>query len=148
MEYLLKPLSREESDALVKRVEEHFDSHGYGLWVMERKDDHAFLGFTGLAIPAFETKFTPCVEIGWRMAHAFWGQGYVTEAARAVVQLAFTELGLRELVSFTVPANIRSRAVMERIGMIYDPREDFDHPKVPEGHPLRRHVLYRLARDT
>jgi ribosomal-protein-alanine N-acetyltransferase len=144
MEHFLKVLTPVESNVMIKRIEEHFERHGFGLWAMERKEDAAFMGFTGLAIPPFEAKFTPCVEIGWRMHQAFWGQGYVTEAAREVVKLAFGELGLRELVSFTVPANTRSRAVMERLGMTRDPRDDFDHPKIPEGHPLRRHVLYRL----
>ncbi len=107
--------------------------------------DTPFIGFVGLAIPGFETSFTPCVEIGWRLAHAHWGRGYATEAAHAALAHGFGPLGLREIVSFTAQQNLRSRAVMERLGMRRDPADDFDHPKLSPGHPLRRHVLYRLS---
>jgi ribosomal-protein-alanine N-acetyltransferase len=113
---------------------------------VERVADGVLLGFTGLARPSFEAPFTPAVEIGWRLAAHAWGQGYATEAARAALAFGFATVGLEEIVSFTVPANERSRRVMERIGMTHDPRDDFDHPKLPPGHPLRRHVLYRLPR--
>ncbi len=106
--------------------------------------DGAFLGVTGLSRPSFEAPFTPAVEVGWRFAREAWGHGYATEAAKAAVEFGFETLGLREIVSFTVPANERSWRVMERLGMKRDPVDDFEHPRLPEGHPLRRHFLYRL----
>ena len=106
-----------------------------------------FIGYVGLNIPTFEAAFTPCVEIGWRLAAGHWGKGYATEAARAVLDYGFGSLGLKEIVSFTVPANVRSQAVMQRIGMTRDPAGDFNHPHIPQGHPLRRHVLYRLPQN-
>jgi ribosomal-protein-alanine N-acetyltransferase len=139
-------LSREESDALIDRAEQHFERHGYGLWALERRDTGAFIGFTGLAVPRFEAHFTPAVEVGWRLARSAWGAGYASEAARAALAVGFGKAGLEQIVSFTVPANTRSRAVMTRIGMTHDPRDDFDHPGLPEGHPLRPHVLYRIRR--
>jgi RimJ/RimL family protein N-acetyltransferase len=139
-------LSAGESDALVDRIERHFEQHGFGLWAAELRADQSLIGFVGLAAPTFEAAFTPCVEIGWRLSAHYWGQGLATEAAREVVRYAFGELRLESLVSLTVPANIRSRRVMEKIGMTRDPRDDFNHPNLPEGHPLRRHVLYRLLR--
>ena len=146
MEYFPAPLSRHESDALATRIEAHFAEHGFGLWAVEIPHVVPFAGFIGLAIPRFTAHFTPCVEIGWRLAAAHWGQGYATEGARAVLRFGFETLGLNEIVSFTVPANHRSRRVMERIGMHHNPADDFDHPALPEGHLLRRHVLYRCAR--
>lgn len=146
MEYFPAPLSREESDALMSRIQDHFDQHGFGLWAVEIPTVVPFAGFIGLAIPRFTAHFTPCVEIGWRLAAAQWGHGYATEGARAVLRFGFETLGLHEIVSFTVPANRRSRRVMERIGMIHHLDDDFDHPALPESHPLRRHVLYRCVR--
>jgi RimJ/RimL family protein N-acetyltransferase len=139
-------LSRATSDMLVDAAMDGWAANGFGLWVVERLDDGAFLGFTGLARPSFEAHFTPAVEVGWRLARHAWGQGYATEAARPALAFGFETVGLEEIVSFTVPANLRSRAVMQRIGMRHDAADDFDHPKLPAGHPLRRHVLYRLAR--
>ena len=107
----------------------------------------SFIGFIGLSIPQFEAHFTPCVEIGWRLARAEWGKGYASEGARAALAFGFERLGLAEIVSFTAVSNLRSRRVMERIGMQRRAAEDFDHPNLPEGHPLRRHVLYRIARE-
>lgn len=141
-------LSRAESDALADRIEEHFTRHGFGLWALELPGVAPFAGYVGLSVPRFEAAFTPCVEIGWRLARAHWDHGHASEAARNVLTFGFGELGLREIVSFTVPENARSRRVMERIGMTRDPRDDFDHPLLPEGHPLRRHVLYRKSRYT
>jgi RimJ/RimL family protein N-acetyltransferase len=146
-EHFPSVLTREESDLLARRIETHFFQHGYGLWAVDVIGADGFIGFTGLSIPAFEAPFTPCVEIGWRLASPFWGKGYASEAARAALRFAFEDLRLKEVVSFTVPANARSRRVMQRIGMHYCPKEDFDHPLLPEGHPLRRHVLYRLHRE-
>jgi RimJ/RimL family protein N-acetyltransferase len=138
-------LSREASDALVERIEAGFDQHGFGLWAVEVRSAGAFIGFTGLAVPGFEAAFMPAVEIGWRLQRSAWGQGYATEAARAALAVAFDEIGLREVVSFTSTVNERSRAVMHRLGMAHDPADDFDHPRVPPGSTLRRHVLYRLT---
>ncbi len=106
-----------------------------------------FIGFIGFNVPSFHAAFTPCVEIGWRLAAEYWGQGLATEGAREVVRCGFEMLGLEELVSFTVPANIRSRHVMEKLGMTHDTAADFQHPGLPENHPLSRHVLYRLSRS-
>jgi RimJ/RimL family protein N-acetyltransferase len=145
MEFFPKPLDRAESDELADRIRGHFARHGFGLWAVELPGIADFIGFVGLAVPTFEAHFTPCVEIGWRLAQEHWGQGYATEAARAALDFGFQNLGLAEIVSFTVPANQRSRAVMERIGLRRSPADDFDHPRVPENHPLRRHVLYRVS---
>jgi len=147
MEFFPTALSRAESDAMVERIEAHFAEYGFGLWATELKDSKEFIGYIGLAVPRFEAAFTPCVEIGWRLATEHWGGGLATEGARAVVECAFGVLGLQELVSFTTGANLRSRRVMEKLGMIRNQDEDFDHPSLPEGHRLRRHVLYRLKRE-
>ncbi|MBA2720982.1 MAG: GNAT family N-acetyltransferase [Chloroflexi bacterium] len=147
VEFLSRPIDRAGSDDLIDRIEAHWSATGHGLWAAERRADATFIGFVGLAAPSFEAAFTPCVEIGWRLAHAAWGHGYATEAARAALRFGFDDLGLDEIVSFTVPANVRSRAVMERLGMTRDPADDFDLPSLAEGHELRRHVLYRLGRD-
>jgi RimJ/RimL family protein N-acetyltransferase len=147
MEHFPHALSRKESDDLVDRIGLRWTEDGVGLWAVERREDGAFLGFTGLAPPRFEAPFTPCVEIGWRLAVDAWGHGYATEAARASLRFGFEQGGLDEILSWTVPANVRSRAVMERIGMTHDPADDFDHPNIPVGSPLRRHVLYRLSRE-
>jgi RimJ/RimL family protein N-acetyltransferase len=147
MEFFPALLSCEESDAMVDRIETHFTERGFGLWVAELRETGEFTGYIGLAVPRFAAAFTPCVEIGWRLASGHWGRGLATEGARAVVDYAFGDLGLPELVSFTVPANLRSRRVMEKLGMTHDPGGDFDHPSIAESHPLRRHVLYRIRRD-
>jgi RimJ/RimL family protein N-acetyltransferase len=147
MEFFPRLLRREESDAMVDRIEAHFDTHGFGFWVAELRRGSTFVGFVGLNIPTFAAPFTPCVEIGWRLAAEYWGQGLATEGAKAAVRYGFERLGLAELVAFTVPANFRSRRVMEKLGMTCDPGENFDHPRLPAGHPLGRHVLYRLSRD-
>lgn len=146
MEFLPSLLTRKESDALVDRIESHFRERGFGLCAVELRQDRKFLGYVGLAVPRFRAIVTPCVEIGWRLSAESWGRGLATEAAREVVRYAFENLGLGALVSFTVPGNWRSRRVMEKLGMIHNPSEDFDHPNFPEEHPMRRHVLYRLRR--
>ena len=144
MEFFPEPLTPEASDALFDRIQAHFNRHGFGPFVIELAETGAFLGFVGLFVPEFDAHFTPAVEIGWRLAFEGWGKGLATEGARAALQYGFNTLGLQQIVSFTVPANQRSRRVMEKLGMTHDPRDDFDHPKLPEGHPLRRHVLYRI----
>ncbi len=145
MEFLPAPLDRGESDALVGRIEAGFEANGFGLWALELRGEGGLIGFAGLAVPGFEARFTPAVEVGWRLARHAWGNGYATEAGRAALGFGFEEVGLTEIVSFTSAGNARSIAVMERLGMTHDPAEDFDHPSLPVGHPLRRHVLYRVA---
>jgi RimJ/RimL family protein N-acetyltransferase len=148
MEHFPAVLAREESDTLAARIEEHLDEHGFGLWAVEIPGVTSFAGFIGLTqVRRFEAHFTPCVEIGWRLAKDCWGCGYATEGARAALDFGFAQLELAEIVSFTVPVNVRSRRVMEKIGMNHRPADDFDHPLLPEGHRLRRHVLYRIAND-
>lgn len=144
MEHFPKVLTREESDAMVARISESIDQRGFGFWAVEVGGVADFVGFVGLAVPSFDAPFMPCVEVGWRIAHEHWGKGIATEGARAALDAAFGELGLSEVVSFTTPSNARSQRVMERLGMRHDERDDFDHPALPEGHPLRRHVLYRI----
>jgi ribosomal-protein-alanine N-acetyltransferase len=145
MEFL-PATTRTAIDALIVRIKHHFAEHGFGWWAVEVPGTAPFIGFIGLSRVPFDAHFTPAVEVGWRLASAHWGKGYATEGARAALEFGFTQLGLAEIVSFTVPANTRSLRVMERIGMSHDPADDFDHPRLPEGHALRRHVLYRLGR--
>jgi RimJ/RimL family protein N-acetyltransferase len=146
MEFFPATLSPEETDELIDRIGQHFESHGFGIYAVELIETGEFIGFIGLNTPTFEAPFLPAVEIGWRLAHAHWGQGLATEGARAVVVHAFQALKLPSLVSFTTATNLRSRRVMENIGMVHDPAADFDHPNLPAGHPLRPHVLYRINR--
>lgn len=157
-------LERAASDALAERLRAHFRDHGFGLWAVDLVDRApqpsaadvppqagpatGFIGVVGLAIPSFDAPFTPCVEISWRLARRAWGLGFATEAARAALGFGFVELGLRQIVSFTTPANTPSIRVMERLGMDRDPAEDFDHPRLPPGDRLCCHVLYRRDRDT
>jgi RimJ/RimL family protein N-acetyltransferase len=145
MEYFPAQLTCAESDALIDRIEAHFSKRGWGAWAAELRATGEFIGFIGLSVPTFEAHFTPCVEIGWRLAAAHWGKGLATEGARAALDFGFNELQLPEVVSFTTAANLRSRRVMEKLGMTRNPADDFDHPGLTEGHPLRRHVLYRKA---
>lgn len=145
-EFLPTVLTREMSDAFIARAESHFEEHGFGLRAVEIPDVTPFAGFVGISRPRFDAHFQPSVEIGWRFAAEHWGRGYATEGARATLEFGFDAIGLPAIVSFTVPANTRSRHVMEKIGMTRDPADDFDHPLLPKGHPLRRHVLYRIAR--
>lgn len=136
-------LSRAESDASARRIRACLDRDGYGLWAVEVAGGPAFVGFVGLGAPGFQAHFTPCLEIGWRLARAAWGQGYATEGARAALAFAFDRLRLPQVVSMTTLGNLRSRRVMEKLGMSHDPADDFDHPLLPPDSPLRRHVLYR-----
>jgi len=145
MEIMPEALPPKASEALIVRFEEHFEHYGFGLFAVDLIEGKTFAGFIGLSVPAFEAPFMPAVEVGWRLAFEYWGRGLATEGARAVVRYGVGSLGIDNIVSFTVPANLRSRRVMEKIGMTHDPRDDFDHPLLPEGHPLRRHVLYRLT---
>lgn len=151
MEFYPALLSADESSQAADRIEAHFALHGFGLYAAELSSSGEFIGYIGLNVPRFEVPgfkeaHQPCVEIGWRLASQHWGRGLATEGAVAVVRYAFDVLQLPEIASFTVPANLRSRRVMEKLGMTHDPQDDFDHPLLQEGHPLRRHVLYRLRR--
>jgi RimJ/RimL family protein N-acetyltransferase len=145
MEFLPGRLNRDESDAMATRIREQMERRGWGLWAVEVSSSVPFIGYVGLSVPSFDAHFTPCVEIGWRLAKEHWGHGYATEAAAATLQFAFDHLKLKQIVSFTVPLNTRSMRVMERIGMTRDLAGDFEHPKLSPGHPLRRHVLYRCS---
>ena len=147
MQFMPCCLTRKESDALVDGIQAHFREHGFGPFATELRVNGTFIGFIGVSVPQFKARFTPAVEIGWRLSAVHWNQGLATEGAQAVLRYAFETLKLDELVSFTVPANISSRRVMEKIGLIHSPSDDFDHPNLPEGHPLRRHVLYRLTQS-
>jgi RimJ/RimL family protein N-acetyltransferase len=146
MRFFPAPPSREESDQLAARERRQIDEEGWGLWAVEVVGGAGFIGFVGLARPSFEARFTPGVEVGWRLARDHWGHGYATEAGRAALAHGFEDLGLEEIVSFTSPLNEPSWRVMQRLGMSHDPADDFEHPRVPVGHPLRLHVLYRLSR--
>lgn len=144
MEFMRGPLTRDASDAWVGRINDSWTTNGYGLWAVEVKDGPEFIGFVGLADALFEAPFTPAVEVGWRLARSAWGNGYATEGARAALSYGFRDVALTEILTFTAAVNTRSRAVMERLGMSRDLGADFDHPAVPQGHPVRPHVLYRL----
>lgn len=142
MEFFATRLTQKDSDSLVDKIEAHFDEHGFGLCAAELRQDGTFIGFIGMSVPDFKAPFS--VELGWRLAAEYWGHGLATEGARAIVHHPFQTVGLAEIVATTVPANTRSRRVMEKLGMGHNPIDDFDHPLLPDGHPLRRHVLYRL----
>lgn len=144
MEWLIGPLSQLESNELATRIQGKIEEQGWGFWAVEVPGVADFIGFIGIAQVLFSAPFTPAVEIGWRLAYNYWGFGYATEGAKAVLDFGFQVIKLNEIVSLTVVDNMRSRHVMEKLGMHRDPKDDFDHPKVPKGHLLERHVLYRL----
>jgi RimJ/RimL family protein N-acetyltransferase len=144
MEYFPACQTAEQSDESLARLEAHAARHGFTFWPAELRETGEFAGFIGLARTPFETHFTPCVEIGWRLLPEFWGRGLATEGARAAARWGFERLGLEEIVAFTAVENQRSRRVMEKLGMVYDAADDFDNPGVPDGHALKRHVLYRV----
>lgn len=147
MEFFPRSISSSESNALAARIQRHFDDNGFGLWAVEIPQLTPFAGFIGLSTPRFEAHFTPCTEVGWRLAVEYWGHGFATEGARAVLDYAFRAIQLTEVVSMTAKCNQRSRRVMERIGMKSTSNDDFDHPLIPNGDRLSRHVLYRTRRD-
>lgn len=147
MEFLMPVPDRTASDAVADRIERHFADHGFGLWVVEVPGVTAFAGYAGLVHVPYEEHFTPAIEIGWRFLRPHWGHGYASEAARQCLALGFRELNLGSIVAITVPANLRSRAVMERLGMKRVEDGDFDLPSIPMGHRLRHQVLYRLSRE-
>jgi len=139
-------LTEEESLGEAQRIRDAVSQRGWGAWALELPGVMPFAGFVGLLVPTFEAPWTPAVEIGWRLPTAAWGKGYATEAARAVARFAFDVLELDEIVAIAVPGNTPSHKVMERIGMRREAEGDFEHPRLPEGHALRRHLLYRLDR--
>jgi RimJ/RimL family protein N-acetyltransferase len=145
MRFLMGPLTREQSDAYVARAKQHMAETGYCKWAVEAPGVAPFIGAVGLTRAKFEVSFTSAVEVAWRLHRRFWGSGYATEAARAAIADGFARVGLTEIVALAVPGNMASIAVMERLGMTRS--ITFDHPLVPEGHELRRHVLYRLSKD-
>lgn len=145
-EFLPSIGNREKTTQGVHSIINHYQNHGFSLYAVELKSTGEMIGWCGLMIPAFEAHFMPSVEIGWRLASKQWNYGYATEAAKAVLQYAFEKLELNEVISFTVPNNIRSRRVMEKIGLHYNNSDDFDHPKLEKSHPLCRHVLYRISK--
>lgn len=147
MEHFPDILTSEESSEMMRRIDLHFDEFGFGLWAVEIKWAKRFIGFCGLAVPTFQTPFTPAVEIGWRLARDQWGSGYATEAARAATDFGFEEADLSQILSWTIPDNQRSQGVMERIGMTRAPELDFDHPRFIDDERLRRHVVYRMTRE-
>jgi RimJ/RimL family protein N-acetyltransferase len=143
MEFLVPLTEPGACEAWAARLQAQWRDHGFGRWVVELPGEASFVGIAGLAMIPYAAHFTPAVEIAWRLARAHWGRGYATEAARATLDYGFAKLGLAEIVAVTVPANLRSRRVMKRLGMTRDPADDYDHPNVPAGR-LKRHVLYRL----
>jgi RimJ/RimL family protein N-acetyltransferase len=147
MEFMSKALTRVESDVFIEKIKAHFAEHGFGLFAASLRDNQKFVGYIGLSARTFKSDFAPYTEIGWRLAAEYWNKGLATEGARAVLRHSFTTLNLPEVVSYTVPSNIGSRRVMEKIGLVHQQSDDFDHPNLPAGHPLRRHVLYRLRRS-
>lgn len=146
MEFFPTPLDRAASDAMLDRCQSHIALRGWGLWAIEAKVNREFAGFVGLHIPTHALPFMPCVEVGWRLAVGHWGKGYATEAARAAMRFGFERLGLAEIVSFTAVQHVRSRAVMERLGML-DTGDTFEHPAIPAGNVFRLHCLYRMSRE-
>ena len=146
MRHFPQLLSAEHSDLLMERWQERIGRQGWGFWAVERVVDGAFLGAVGLGNVTFNAPFAPAVEIGWRLLPLHWRKGYALEAARQALRVGFEQVELQEIVAFTLPANLPSRGVMQRLGMRHDRSSDFPHPNLPDGHPMRRHVLYRLSR--
>jgi anti-anti-sigma factor len=145
MEHFLSVLTEAESNAFVDRIEARFDDDGYGLWAVSVPGSAPFIGFVGLAPVPSDLPFAPAMEVGWRLARPFWGMGYASEGARAALQCGTEAFGLTDFVSMTAKTNLRSQRVMRRIGMIRHARDDFEHPRIPVGNPLRPHVLYRTT---
>lgn len=147
MRYYPSTLNHEESDEFAQRIQERFNEKGWGFWALEHKDSGKFMGFTGLNIPGYDLPCNPCIEVGWRLARSFWGEGFATEAAKASLDFAFANLKTDRIVSFASVVNERSWQVMERLGM-RNTHQNFDHPIIPAGHELSEHVLYEIDKDT
>ncbi|MDO8363842.1 MAG: GNAT family N-acetyltransferase [Actinomycetota bacterium] len=148
MRHFPSMLAREQSDAMVDRITDGWEQRGFGLWAAERLDTQQFIGFIGLSAPVWEASFTPCVEVGWRLAHQHWGHGFAPEGAAAALRFGFEHVALPhdEIVSFTTTLNMKSQRVMQKIGMRLDPAREFEHPMTP-GWAEQRHVVYCLTRD-
>jgi RimJ/RimL family protein N-acetyltransferase len=146
MEFMLGKMTKEETRQSIEGIKKHFDAHGFGRWAVEIADSGKFIGFVGISIPPYTLPFSPCVEVAWRICPEEWGRGYAPEAAKEALRDGFERVGLEEIVSFTTLTNLKSRRVMEKLGMQHCPDQNFDHPMVPEGHSLRRHVLYRMGK--
>lgn len=146
MRYFVNPLNREQSDALAQRCISLIEENGWGFWALELRETAQFLGFSGLHSPEYALPFSPCIEIGWRLAKEYWGHGYATEAANRVLTFAFETLQITQVVSFTSLLNTRSQSVMQRVGMV-NAGQNFKHPLLPEEHPLAEHVLYKKTRQ-
>jgi len=144
MQYLTPLPTLEASNAWIDRQGAQFSQDGSGYWAVELRETGQLVGAVGLSRPSYQAHFTPAVGVGWRLARPFWGCGYASEAAEAALQFGFGQLGLDEIVAVTIPANTKSQQVMRRLGMTYSSADDFDHPRLPEGDPRRRCVLFRL----
>jgi RimJ/RimL family protein N-acetyltransferase len=144
--YFPNLLDTEQAAAEAGRCREAIAQRGWGMWALEIPGEFSFAGFVGLNVPHYDAPFVPALEIGWRLARTAWGRGLASEAARAALDFAFARLQAQEVIAITVPGNEASRRVMQRLGMVHDPAGEFDHPRIQAGHPLRRHVLYRVAR--
>ena len=144
MEYFPAVKTFEESLQEYRAIVDHFEKYHYGWWAVSENNKSQFIGFIGLRYLEFPAAFTPKVEVAWRLRYDYWGKGYATEGAKASLRYGFERLHLPEIIPFTSQPNLRSKAVMERIGMHHSAKDDFDHPKLPEGHLLRRHVFYRI----
>ncbi len=147
MKFFPNLLSCDESINLIHRTQKQLSDYGFCLFAVELRETSEFIGFVGLSVPGFQAHFTPCVEIGWRIAKKYWNQGFATEAAKAVLREAFERYGLNEVVSFTAKTNKVSIRIMEKIGLQHDPKDDFNHPNLAINHPLSEHVLFRLSRS-
>lgn len=145
MRFFPKVLTRAESDAIVARITSHFEKNGFGLWAVETRETAEFAGFVGLQSVSFEAHFTPCVEVGWRLMSEFWGRGYAVEAARSAMLDGFERLKLSEIVSMTSLHNTPSIRVMQKLGMVRDASDDFDHPNISADSKLCRHLLYKMT---
>ncbi|HYE44512.1 MAG TPA: GNAT family N-acetyltransferase [Caulobacter sp.] len=148
MRFFPSVLTPEDSEAMLARNQDHIDRHGFGLWAVERREDGAFLGFTGLMMLKPDNPLAPGVEAGWRLARHAWGQGYASEAAAAAIRDGFERVGLDRIVAFTATTNLPSQAVMRRLGMTRREDLDFDHPSLPKGHPLERHVVWESTKPS
>jgi ribosomal-protein-alanine N-acetyltransferase len=146
-EFFSSTYTRESAELTASLRRRELDELGYGWWVVEVRGAAPFAGVVCLREVPFEAHFTPAREVGWRFAPEHWGNGYATESARGALAHAFAGLGWDEVVAMTAVLNVRSQRVMQRLGMTRDPNDDFDHPKVEEGSPLRRHILYRMRRS-
>lgn len=145
MRYFPKTLTANESHEMVDEIQRRIDNNGYGLFAVESRKTGEFMGFVGLNHPKIPYFFNPCLEVGWRLDKAYWGQGFATEAGKACLQMAFEKLGFDEVVSFTANINLPSQRVMQRLGMRFDC--EFDHPTIQATSPLFKHVLYRINKE-